>query len=52
MLQPFVEETGCGFEIDPDRPELLALVSQTIKGTLGLAGTLMDRLENFKRINQ
>ena len=47
ILQVLVRETGCGFQIDPNRPEMLAVVSQTIEGTLSLAAAILDRLSVF-----
>jgi hypothetical protein len=47
ILQPLVEQTACGFELDNGRPELLAIVSQSVEGTLALAAKIMDDIQSF-----
>jgi hypothetical protein len=47
LLQPLVREAGCGFDIDPDRPELLVILSRSIEETLGLADAILGHLFEF-----
>lgn len=48
-LAPLVKEAGCGFEIDPARPEVLVVHGPSIEETMALAGLLYDRRREFKR---
>lgn len=44
MLQPLVESSGCGFDFDPVRPELLVVNGRSVEDTLRLAGGLIPGL--------
>jgi hypothetical protein len=46
-LQPLVGGAGCGFDIDPDRPELLVILSRSIEETLSLADAILSHLSEF-----
>jgi hypothetical protein len=50
ILQPLIENSNCGFEIDQLRPDLLSIVSQTIEATLALGEAVVGRLNVFRRI--
>jgi hypothetical protein len=52
VLQPLVEGSKCGFEIDRRRPELVSIVSNTVEATLTLAEAVMNSLSVFERITQ
>ncbi|MFJ2098374.1 hypothetical protein ACIOHR_14390 [Streptomyces anulatus] len=41
-LQPLVRESGCGFDIDPSRPELLNIIACSIRETLDLAKSIVS----------
>ncbi|WP_248830285.1 hypothetical protein [Frankia sp. Mgl5] len=44
QLQPLVEESGCGFTIDPARPELLVILAPSVFETSRLAGLVINLL--------
>ena len=48
VLAPLVIDTGCGFEIDPARRELLSVCSTSIEGTISLAEAIMGKLPEFR----
>lgn len=48
-LQPLVEQTGCFFEFDHDRPDLLVVRGRSIRHTVALATAILDRADNFSR---
>jgi hypothetical protein len=43
-LTSFVAAAACGFDIDPARPELLALTANSVEDTLNLAELLLGRV--------
>jgi hypothetical protein len=51
-LESLVRDTGCGFEIDPRRRELLAVCSCSIKGTLSLAEAIIRSLPEFRACDE
>lgn len=47
VLQPLVAASGCTFELDADRPELLAVRGRSIANTMDLAEAVMSNRETF-----
>jgi len=47
-LQPLVESSGCGFEIDAARPELLIIEAACITNAMSLAQLIFDNHGEFK----
>lgn len=47
LLVPLVRDSGCGFNIQQSRGELLVIESKSIEGTLDLAGALLRDLPTF-----
>jgi hypothetical protein len=52
LLEPLVKDTGCGFEIDPARTELLVVCSPSIEGTLALAEAVIGKLPEFRACDE
>lgn len=48
-LQPLVQETGCGFAIDPARPQLLCIVAPSVINMGALAAMVLDSADGFKQ---
>jgi hypothetical protein len=48
VLAPLVRDTGCGFEIDPARRELLSVCSASIEETISLAEAIIGKLPEFR----
>lgn len=46
-LQPLVEGSGCGFDFDPVRPELLVINGRSVEDTLRLGRAVLASLEVF-----
>lgn len=46
-LQPLVEATNCRFNIDPARPELLAVAGRSILDTMALADAVLESRHTF-----
>jgi hypothetical protein len=46
-LQPLVEATGCCFDIDPARPDLLAVKGRSILNTMALADAVLESRQAF-----
>lgn len=49
-LQPLVEGSGCGFDSDPVRPELLVINGRSVEDTLRLARAVLASLEVFRSL--
>ena len=49
-LQPLVEGSGCGFDFDPVRPELLVINGRSVEDTLRLARAVLASLEVFRSL--
>lgn len=49
-LQPLVEGSGCGFDLDPVRPELLVINGRSVEGTLRLGLAVIASLEVFRSL--
>jgi hypothetical protein len=52
VLTPLVKDAGCGFDIDPARPELLAIYSRSIECTLILAEAVINSLPQFRSCDE
>ena len=46
-LQPLVESSGCGFGLDPVRPELLVINGRSVQDTLRLGHAVLDSIGFF-----
>jgi len=44
LLESLIQDSDCGFDIDPDRPELLVLVARSLNATLWLAQAILETL--------
>ncbi|MFI6489864.1 hypothetical protein [Streptomyces sp. NPDC050564] len=44
-LQPLLRETGCGFHVDPERPEFLVIDAPSIIESNALAKLIVDRFD-------
>ena len=49
-LQPLVEGSGCGFDFDPVRPELLVINGRSVEDTLRLARAVLASREVFRSL--
>jgi hypothetical protein len=49
-LQPLVEGSGCGFDFDPVRPELLVINGRSVEDTLRLARAVLASIEVFRSL--
>jgi hypothetical protein len=49
-LQPLVESSGCGFDLDPVRPELLVINGRSVKDTLRLGHAMLDSIDVFRSL--
>jgi hypothetical protein len=49
-LQPLVESSGCGFDRDPVRPELLVINGRSVKDTLRLGHAVLDSIDVFRSL--
>jgi hypothetical protein len=49
-LQPLVEGSGCGFDLDPVRPELLVINGRSVEDTLRLGRAVLASLEVFRSL--
>lgn len=47
-LQPLVESSGCGFDLDPVRPELLVVNGRSVRDTLRLGRAVLASIEVFR----
>jgi hypothetical protein len=52
VLVSLVEDAGCGFVMDPARPELLVVCSTSIEGTIALAEAVIGKLPEFRACNE
>lgn len=52
VLQALVSDSQCGFVLDPQRPELLAIVSVSIEQMLILAQNILDNISQFRSPDQ
>jgi hypothetical protein len=50
-LQPLVESSGCGFDLDPIRPELLVINGRSVEGTLRLGRAILASIEDFRSLS-
>jgi hypothetical protein len=51
MLRPLVEGSGCGFGLDPVRPELLVINGRSVEGTLRLGRSVLASIEDFRSLD-
>jgi hypothetical protein len=49
-LQPLVESSGCGFGLDPVRPELLVINGRSVKDILRLSHALLNSIDVFRSL--
>lgn len=49
-LQPLVESSGCGFDFDPVRPELLVVKGRSVEDTLRLGDAVLASIEAFRSL--
>ena len=49
-LQPLVQRSGCGFDLDPLRPELLVVTGRPVEDTLRLGGSVLASMEVFRSL--
>ena len=49
-LQPLVESSGCGFGLDPVRPELLVINGRSVKDTLRLGHAVLNSIDVFRSL--
>lgn len=49
-LQPLVESNGCGFDLDPIRPELLVIKGRSAQDTLRLGRAVLASIETFRSL--
>jgi hypothetical protein len=49
-LQHLVESSGCGFDLDPVRPELLVISGRSVEDTLRLGCAVLDSIELFRSL--
>ena len=49
-LQPLVESSGCGFDLDPVRPELLVIKGRSVTDTLRLGHAVLDSIGVFRSL--
>jgi hypothetical protein len=49
-LQPLVESSGCGFDLDPVRPELLVVKGRSVEDTLRLGHAVLASVEAFQSL--
>lgn len=49
-LQPLVESSGCGFDLDPVRPELLVINGRSVQDTLRLGHAVLDSIDVFRSL--
>ncbi len=49
-LQPLVESSECGFDLDPVRPELLVINGRSVKDTLRLAHAVLNSIDVFRSL--
>lgn len=49
-LQPLVESSGCGFDFDPVRPDLLVVKGRSVEDTLRLGGALLASIKDFRSL--
>lgn len=49
-LQPLVEGGGCGFDLDPVRPELLVINGRSVEGTLRLGHAVLASIKTFRSL--
>ena len=49
-LQPLVAGSGCGFDFDPVRPELLVVKGRSVEDTLRLGGAVLASIEAFRSL--
>jgi hypothetical protein len=47
-LQPLVQGSGCGFDLDPVRPELLVVNGRSVEDTLRLGLAVLASIEVFR----
>ena len=49
-LQPLVESSRCGFDLDPVRPELLVVKGRSVEDTLRLGRAVLASVKVFKSL--
>jgi hypothetical protein len=49
-LQPLLESNGCGFGLDPIRPELLVINGRSVEDTLRLGRAVLASLKPFRSL--
>jgi hypothetical protein len=49
-LQPLVQGSGCGFDLDPVRPELLVVNGRSVEDTLRLGLAVLASIEVFRSL--
>lgn len=49
-LRPLVESSGCGFDLDPVRPELLVVKGRSVEDPLRLGRAILASVEVFKSL--
>ncbi|MEU1882944.1 hypothetical protein ABZ470_37045 [Streptosporangium sp. NPDC020072] len=50
-LQPLLERTGCGFSIDPDRPQFLVIEAPSVTHSIALAEIIVEESPNAPQIH-
>jgi hypothetical protein len=50
-LQPLVESSGCGFDLDPVRPEFLVINGRSVEDTLRLGRAVLGSIELFRSLD-
>lgn len=50
-LRPLLERTGCGFSIDPNRPQFLTIEAPSVAHTIALAETIVEESPNAPEIH-
>lgn len=51
-LQPLVESSRCGFDLDPIRPELLVINGRSVEDTLRLGRAVLASIETFRSLTR
>jgi hypothetical protein len=49
-LQPLVQDSGCGFDFDPVRPDLLVIKGRSVEDTLRLSAAVLASIEDFRSL--
>ncbi|WP_030321049.1 hypothetical protein [Streptomyces flavochromogenes] len=51
-LEPLLDEAGCGFHIDPSRPEFLVIDAPSVVESNALAKLIVDRFDGMDRFDR